>query len=94
RRILDGAREVSIMGDDGKMKIVNIGCKVEKADGFSGHSDYNQLIRFIGRLRPKLQQVIVNHGERRKVDNLASVVARMFRIPTLQPDVQEAIRLY
>jgi KH/beta-lactamase-domain protein len=94
RRILDGAKEVSIMGDDGKMKIVNIGCKVEKIDGFSGHSDYNQLIRFIGRLRPKLQQVIVNHGERRKVDNLASVVARMFRIPTLQPDVQEAIRLY
>ena len=94
RRILDGAREVSIMTDDGKMKIVNIGCKVEKIDGFSGHSDYNQLIRFIGKLRPKLQQVIINHGERRKVENLANVVSRMFRIPTLMPDVEEAIRLY
>lgn len=94
RRILDGATEVSIIGDDGKMKIVNIGCKVEKVDGFSGHSDYNQLIRFIGRLRPKLQQVIVNHGERRKVENLAGVISRMFRIPTLMPDVEEAIRLY
>ena len=94
RRILDGAREVSIMSDDGKMKIVNIGCKVEKIDGFSGHSDYNQLIRFIGKLRPKLQQVIINHGERRKVENLANVVSRMFRIPTLMPDVEEAIRLY
>jgi len=94
RRILDGAREVSIMSDDGKMKIVNIGCKVEKIDGFSGHSDYNQLIRFIGKLRPKLQQVIICHGERRKVENLANVVSRMFRIPTLMPDVEEAIRLY
>lgn len=94
RRILDGAREVSIMSDDGKMKIVNIGCKVEKVDGFSGHSDYNQLIRFIGKLRPKLQQVIIGHGERRKVENLANVVSRMFRIPTLMPDVEEAIRLY
>ena len=94
RRILDGAREVSIMTDDGKMKILNIGCKVEKVDGFSGHSDYNQLIRFIGKLRPKLQQVIINHGERRKVENLANVVSRMFRIPTLMPDVEEAIRLY
>ena len=94
RRILDGAREVSIMNDDGKMKIVNIGCKVEKIDGFSGHSDYNQLIRFIGKLRPKLQQVIINHGERRKIENLANVVSRMFRIPTLMPDVEEVIRLY
>jgi len=94
RRILDGSRQVSIPGDEGKIKIVDIKSKVEKIDGFSGHSDYNQLIRFVGKLRPKLQQVIVSHGERRKVDNLANSISRIYRIATLRPEVQEGIKLF
>jgi KH/beta-lactamase-domain protein len=94
RRILDGARQVSLISDDGKIKIVDIRCKVDNIEGFSGHSDYNQLMRYVGRLRPKLKQVIVNHGERRKVENVAYAVSRIFRIPAQFPDVMESIRLY
>ena len=46
----------SIVDQDGRIKIVDIKCPKEKIDGFSGHSDYNQLIRFVGKLRPKLRQ--------------------------------------
>lgn len=94
RRVLDGSKQANLMSDNGKIKIVDVGCRVEKIEGFSGHSDYNQIIRFVGKLRPKLQQVIVNHGEKRKVENLAYMLQRIYRVPTMKPAVQEAIRLY
>jgi KH/beta-lactamase-domain protein len=94
RRVLDGSSQASLMDEGGKIKIVDVKCKVERIEGFSGHSDYNQIIRFIGKLRPKLQQVLVNHGEKRKVENLAYAIQRIYRVPTLHPAVQEAIRLY
>ena len=85
--------QVSVVGKDGKIEVININCATERLDGFSGHSDYNQLMSYIHRLRPKLRRVIVNHGERRKCENLASSVHRMFRIATTCPQVQEGIRL-
>lgn len=93
RRIMDGTNEASIVDQDGKLKIVNLNCPIEKIDGFSGHSDYNQLIKFIGKLRPKLRRVIINHGERSKVENLANSISRIYRIRTQRPEVQEAIKL-
>ena len=94
RRVLDGGSQASLMGQDGKIKIVDVRAKVQKADGFSGHSDYNQIIRFVGKVRPKLQLVLVNHGEKRKTENLAYAIQRIYRIPAIHPAVQEAIRVY
>jgi KH/beta-lactamase-domain protein len=94
RRVLDGSRQVSLMGEGGKIKILDVNCKVVKVEGFSGHSDYNQLMRYVGKMRAKLQQVIINHGERRKVENMANVISRVYRIPTIQPGVQEAVKVY
>lgn len=94
RRVLDGARQVPVMGRGGKAGAVSVRCRVEKLDGFSGHSDYNQLMSFVQRLRPKLRRVLVNHGERRKSENLASAIRRLYRIPAHNPQVQEAVRLF
>jgi KH/beta-lactamase-domain protein len=94
RRVLDGSRQVSILGKDGRIEIININCSTEKLDGFSGHSDYNQLMSFVHKLRPKLRRVLVNHGERRKCENLSMNIHRMFRIMTTCPQVQEAIKLF
>lgn len=93
RRVLDGARQVSLLDEKGKLKIVDIKCKVEKIEGFSGHSDYNQIIKFAGKMRPKLQQVIVGHGEKSKVENVANMIWRLLKIPALQPSVQESVKL-
>ena len=94
RRVLDGSRQVSIMGKEGKIDVVNINCSVEKVEGFSGHSDYNQIMTYVNKLKPKLRRVIVNHGERKKVENIASSVRRIFKISSYNPYVQEAIKLY
>ena len=94
RRVMDGARQVTIMGRDGKVEVVTINCGTEKLEGFSGHSDYNQLMSYVQRLRPKLRRVLVNHGERRKSQNLSSAINRMYRVTTHYPQVQEAIKLF
>ncbi len=94
RRVLDGSKQVTMLGKEGKVEVVTINCSVEKLDGFSGHSDYNQLMSFVQRLRPKLRRVLVNHGERRKSENLAMNIRRMFRVPAHYPQVQEAIKLF
>jgi hypothetical protein len=94
RRVMDGAKQVTIMGRDGKVEVVTINASTEKLEGFSGHSDYNQLMSYVQRLRPKLRRVLVNHGERRKSQNLSSAINRMYRVTTHYPQVQEAIKLF
>ncbi len=94
RRVLDGSRQVSMLGKAGKVEAVTISCSVEKLDGFSGHSDYNQLMSFVQRLRPKLRRVLVNHGERKKSENLATSIRRMYRLTSHYPQIQEAIKLF
>lgn len=94
RRVLDGSKQVSLLGKDGKVEVVNVNCSMIKLDGFSGHSDFNQLMSFVHKLRPKLRRVLVNHGERRKCESLAMNIRRQFRIPAHYPQVQEAVRLF
>lgn len=88
RALIDGARQITIGGET-----INLQCQVEKIDGLGSHSDYNQLMAYVMRLRPKLRRVLVNHGERPKAQNLASMINKQFRIQTQHPLVQEAIKL-
>ncbi len=94
RRVLDGSKQATMLGKEGKVEVVSINCGVEKLDGFSGHSDYNQLMSFVQRLRPKLRRVLVNHGERKKSENLAMNIRRMYKVPAHYPQIQEAIKLF
>jgi KH/beta-lactamase-domain protein len=88
RALLDGARQVKVRGET-----LNVQCQVKRIDGLGSHSDYNQLMAYVLRLRPKLRRILVNHGERPKAQNLASMINKQFRIQTQHPLVQEAIKL-
>jgi uncharacterized protein len=88
RALLDGARQITIKGES-----VKVECQVKRIDGLGSHSDYNQLMAYVMRLRPKLRRVLVNHGERPKAQNLASMINKQLRIQTQHPLVQEAIKL-
>ena len=92
-RIKNGLKEVSLYAHDGKMEMVKVNMRVESIEGFSGHSDRNQLLGFIKKMSPKPTKIIVNHGERRKSDLFAQNVNRIFGIKTVVPDVLESIRL-
>jgi uncharacterized protein len=92
-RIKNGLKEVSLFGPDGKIEMVKCDMRVESIEGFSGHSDRNQLLGFIKRMMPKPTRIIINHGERRKSDLFAQNVNRIFGIKTVVPDVLESLRL-
>ena len=94
RRVLDGSKQATMLGKEGKVEVISINCGVEKLDGFSGHSDYNQLMSFVQKLRPKLRRVLVNHGERKKSENLAMNIRRTYKVAAHYPQVQEAIKLF
>jgi uncharacterized protein len=88
RYIQEGGRQISINGQEIKLQST-----VEIIEGLDIHSDYGQLIGFVSRLRHKLRRVLVNHGERSRVQNLATSINRMLKIQTQHPLVLEAIKL-
>jgi len=90
RRLEDGERE--IMDNDTKT-LIKIKMAIHTIRGFSGHSNYQQLINFVGRLDPRPKKILCNHGESSKCVELASTIHRMFGIETSAPKNLEAIRL-
>ncbi len=92
RRVLDGnVSEVSMMDKSGKVKVVPVRCQTQKIDGFSGHSDFNQIMNFVAKIKPK--RVLVNHGERTKSENVASAIYSRLKIRSGVPDNREIVRL-
>ncbi|HVX02823.1 MAG TPA: beta-CASP ribonuclease aCPSF1 [Nitrososphaera sp.] len=92
RRVLDGnVSEVSMMDKSGKVKVVPVRCQTQKIDGFSGHSDFNQIMNFVAKVKPK--RVLVNHGERTKSENVASAIYSKLKIRSSVPDNREIVRL-
>jgi len=92
RRVLDGnTNEVSMMEKNGKVKVIPLKCKTQKIDGFSGHSDFNQILNFVSRIKPK--RVLVNHGERTKSENTASSIYNKLGIRSSVPDNREILKL-
>ena len=92
RRVIDGGlMEISMLDEKGKVKVIPINCTNQKIDGFSGHSDFNQIMNFTAKIKPK--RVLVNHGERSKSENVASNIFSRFKIRSLVPDNREIIKL-
>lgn len=83
-----GAKEIFINGQK-----IDIRCKVDSIHGFSNHSDYNQLLAYVSRLKPKLKRVIVNHGEKPRIQNLAVSINKILNIPCHYLLVPEATKL-
>jgi uncharacterized protein len=92
RRVIDGRiTEASMLDEKGKLKVIPVRCSTQKIDGFSGHSDFSQILSFVSRVRPK--RVLVNHGEKSKSENVASNVYSRLRIKSMVPDSREIVRL-
>jgi predicted metal-dependent RNase len=76
----------------GRRKI-QLDCSVDVIRGFTDHSDYNQLLAYVSRLKPKLRRVITNHGSGNKCHALATNLNKIFKISTQHPSVHESIKL-
>ncbi|MEM3621634.1 MAG: beta-CASP ribonuclease aCPSF1 [Candidatus Methanomethyliaceae archaeon] len=93
RSILRGVKEVPLTDPTGKLNVVEVKMNVVSMDGFSGHSDRKQLLRFVNNLSPRPKQVLVVHGEESKCVSLSESVRRFFRVDAAAPSVGERIRV-
>jgi hypothetical protein len=84
----EGERNIAIEG-----KNLEIKCNIDVIPGFSIHSDYNQLLAYVNRLKPKLKRVITNHGEGKKCQNLSNSINKIFKIQSFHPLVEESIKV-
>ena len=92
-RIRSGLNEVSMINEKGKVEVIKVNMRIESVEGFSGHSDRNQIMDFVRRVSPKSSRVIIDHGERKKCDSLASNITNMLRLNAIAPENLETIRL-
>ena len=92
RTIQRGRPEITL-NMKGKPINLKINMQRQTVDGFSGHSDRKQLMRYIGSLEPKPDKIIIGHGEDRKCTDLASSIYKKFGIETKAPQNLETIRL-
>jgi KH/beta-lactamase-domain protein len=93
RRVQKGLAETPIVNSDGKIEILKVRLRVDSIEGFSGHSDRRQIVNFIRRVAPKLERIIVCHGERAKCMSLAGFFERAYKTEVLVPSLLETIRL-
>jgi len=93
RRIQNGLAEAPMVNGDGKMEVIKIKLEAKSVEGFSGHSDRNQIISYLRRLSSRPEEVIVNHGEKSKCLNMVNNIRRTCGINARAPEVLETLRL-
>ena len=91
RKIQRGMDEVTMTERDRQLNI-KVNMDVETTEGFSGHSDRKQLMRFIGNLYPRPNRVVMCHGDEKKCIELGNAFARQYKVDVKVPHNLEGIR--
>jgi len=93
RKIQRGLKDVPTVGDDGRSHTMRINMEVTTVEGYSGHSDRAQLIKYVRNIRPPPERIFTGHGDENKCDDLARSISRMMRIDARAPMDLDTIRL-
>jgi metallo-beta-lactamase family protein len=80
RRILEGEEEVRILGQKRPVR-----ARIERINGFSGHADQGELIRWIEQMEGRPSRVFLNHGEERAACEVAKELQSRFGMETTIP---------
>jgi len=91
RRLQKGWKELTL-SDNGRTKAVPMNMGVYTVNGFSGHSDRNELVNYVRRLNPKPERILTCHGEESKCIELASALHRVIKTETSAPRNLEVFR--
>jgi metallo-beta-lactamase family protein len=88
RQIVDGAREVRIMGDQ-----IAVRARLHTLGGFSAHAGRSGLLAWYASMRSKPAQVALVHGEDRQRAALAAELTARHGARVLQPERGQTIEL-
>ncbi len=92
RKIQKGWKEIQL-SNRGDGMTLDMQMNIETVDGFSGHSDRRQLMKYIEGMEPKPERIIIGHGEEFKCSDLASSLYKKFGFETRAPMNLETIRV-
>ena len=92
RRLQKGHAQVPLM-DGGQTLMIDIRCNMVTIDGFSGHSDRNQLIDYVDALNPTPKKIICHHGDPQTCNAFRQGLREKFRVQTYAPANLETLRL-
>ena len=92
RRLQDGHSQVPLV-DKGQTLMVDIRCNMVIIDGFSGHSDRNQLMDYVKALNPTPRKIICHHGDPQTCNAFRKGLREIFKVQTYAPDNLETLRL-
>ncbi len=81
RRIVDGAKQVKVFGED-----ISVKAQIRSIEGFSSHADKNELIDWVENLKDQLQQIFVVHGDEEASEELAHAFRDRYQIDTFVPE--------
>jgi metallo-beta-lactamase family protein len=87
RQIVDGAREVRLLGET-----VSVKAKVFTIGGFSAHADQNDLLEWAGHFESH-PKVFLVHGEPSASDSLAAKIKERLRLDVYIPKWKERLLL-
>ena len=93
RLVHGGLKEVAFTNSQGRYEVYKVNAEIYSIEGFSGHSDFNQLMLFLRRIRPKPHKIIIGHGERIKSQQLANSIFKTFGIKAEVPANLDALRI-
>jgi metallo-beta-lactamase family protein len=89
RRLLEGARNVTIFGDR-----IRVAATVRGLGGFSAHAGQTDLLDWLGCLAPHRPRIVLSHGEDEKGRGpLAAKIAERFQLPAERPQYGDVITL-
>lgn len=88
RRLVDGQKVVTIFGER-----IPVRAQIHTLNGFSGHADQNDLLKWFSTLAPSKPKVILTHGEDRGRGALAKLIQSKFKLPSSLPQQGEVIEI-
>ncbi|MHC1604879.1 MAG: beta-CASP ribonuclease aCPSF1 [Candidatus Methanofastidiosia archaeon] len=93
-RVQKGWNEIPIKNGNGRTQVINVNMEIKTIEGFSGHSDRNQLMGFVKRIGSGIERVMTNHGDGGKCIDLASSIYKAYKVETRSPLNLETVRVY
>ncbi len=91
RKVQKGWEEIP-MGYGPAAQTIKVAMRVTTVDGFSGHSDRQQLLTYVHRMEPRPERVLIGHGDETKSLDLASTIYKRYGIETRVPYNLETYR--
>lgn len=88
RKLVEGEKVVSIFGER-----IPVEAKVHTLNGFSGHADQAELLKWFSSLAPAKPQVVLTHGEDRGRGALAKLIQQKHKLTAALPKQGEVIEV-